>query len=195
MDIDALLELLEIDSPDEFTFFEHYAELAEYEEEIPFDTLYRFFSLVDAGALAELTESYFEDVLAGIPDDQIDFYTLVATIGRNLAGLAKNFDVDRNLDLYTEEFFRFHAWYLFDGVVRCVKKDKPAAKTDVSICESLALSRLEKLGDDEYSYDYSGCMDYPLEEYVFPLVSYDEDEDEEEEEAMIPDDYVREGDL
>jgi hypothetical protein len=162
MNIDGLLSLLSIETCEEFTFFEYYAELVETESEIPFETLYEFFSHTDRNTLAELTEGYFEETLSGVPDDQTEFYALLDAIGGNLARLAKTVEEEeRGLDIYTEEFLRFKQWFTQGSEVHCENKD--SRKTSrVTICEALALSRLEKLGEPDYFFDFGDCMDYEL---------------------------------
>jgi hypothetical protein len=168
MGLDELLRLLEIEGCEDFTFFEYYAALVEDEREIPFDTLRELFSAVGGAVLAELTEGYFEETLQGVPGDQIEFYTLLDSIGRNTARLARRADAGRGLDIFTEEFLRFKQWYIRDGAVRCENRDS-REQSDVSVCEALALSRLEKLGDPDYFFDFDDCMDYPLETVVYPI--------------------------
>jgi hypothetical protein len=197
MDIDELLAILEIETCEDFSFFEYYAVLVEEEREIPFDTLRALFSAVDTRVLAELTEGYFEETLTGVPGDQTEFYTLLDSVGRNMTRLARR-AADRGLDIFTEEFLRFKQWYIFDRSVRCENKDN-RAQSDASVCEALTLARLERLGDADYFFDFGDCMDYPLEELVCSIDELadedgaykDEDTDGTEEMDMLPDDYRR----
>jgi hypothetical protein len=177
MDLDELLRLLDIESPGEFTFFEYYAELVENEREIPFDTLHAFFSDVDGKTVAELTEGYFEETIQGVPGDQTEFYALFDAIGSNMARLAKRANAGRGLDIFTEEFLRFKQWYIHDRRVRCENKDSREL-SDASVFEALTLSRLEKLGESDYFFDFDDCMDYPLDASVYPLDELAADFDE-----------------
>jgi hypothetical protein len=208
MGIDELLQLLDIESCEEFTFFEYYAELVESESEIPFDTLRVFLASVDRKTLEELTEGYFEETLSGVPDDQTEFYALFDSIGRNMTYLARIPDEDHGIDAYTEEFLRFKQWYTAEAVVHCDNKDSRETR-DVTICEALTLSRLEKLGESDYFFDFNDCMDYPLDAYMYTFDSladaadgysdeYDENEDEDDapnEISMLPEDYVHHEDV
>ncbi|MDR2295264.1 MAG: hypothetical protein LBD95_00560 [Clostridiales Family XIII bacterium] len=182
MELEALLRLLEIESVEEFNFFEYYAELVESEKEIPFETLHAFFAGVERSVLAELTEGYFEETLEGVPSDQTEFYTLLDSIGRNMTRLARRAS-DRGLDLFTEEFLRFRQWYVFDRAVRCEEKDS-GTRSDAGVCEALTLSRIERLGGADYFFDFDDCMDYPLDASVYPFDELAEDaedcSDEEE---------------
>jgi hypothetical protein len=209
MDIDELLRLLEIESCEEFTFFEYYAELVETESDRPFDTLRVFLASADRKTLEELTEGYFEETLSGVPDDQTEFYALLDAIGRNMTHLARIvMDEDRGIDAYTEEFLRFKQWYTAEAAVHCDNRTGGETR-DVTVCEALTLSRLEKLGEADCFFDFNDCMDYPIDAYMYTFDSladaaggysdeYEENEDEDDapdEISMLPEDYVHREDV
>jgi hypothetical protein len=187
MNIEETLELLEIDSPRELEYFEHFAELIECEEDISFDAFQIIFNHTDTNILTGLIDCYFEDVLKGIPDEAADFYILVSTIWQCLKGLATK-DPGKDRYAFAEELFRFRNWYTFDSEVHC-KKDKDGCAYELPILEALTLNRLEQLGEDSYSYDFARCMDYPMDEYAMyihceqnELKNYPYDYFEEEDE-------------
>ena len=172
MDLNNLMELIEIDSPGDFSYFEQFAALMEIDDRIPFDVLYMLFSSVDPHNLSELTESYFEEILDKTPDDEVEFHSLMSAIGQNLAGLASiiNGTVERSDGLrdYTEEFYRFRNWYMYDSEVVC-ERILSGDETHATVFEALVLYRMEELGEDRYIYDFSESLDYPLNEYIFPI--------------------------
>jgi len=185
MDFDELMELLEIESPSEFVYFEQFAELIESDADIPLETFTELFSEIESGILSELTESYFEDLLKFVPDDETELYTLLETIGTTMSSLAAGVDQEDAEHVYAEEFFKFRNWYLYDGRVLC--EDRTAnTEVEYSVMEALTNYRLQSLGDGDYSYDFSEALDYPLDEYIVSLAtlttdSYgDGDEDEDD---------------
>lgn len=188
MDFDELLELLEIDSPDEFGYFEHFAALVECDEEIPYDLFYRILADVESDTLIDLTDNYFEDVLQEMPDDAIDIYTLLGTIRQALVGLAKNSTTREERIAYADELYKFRNWYIFDSDVH-LKRLSDNAKRDVTVSEALSLYRLEKLNEDQYLYDFSDCLDYEIDEYA---ISIDAKLDEEYEEIIEEDEDLYE---
>ena len=175
MELDELLEIIEIDTTADFSFFEHYAELVETEEDIPLEILIQLFSEVDADVLTELTEGYFEDVLKYVPDDATEFYTLLTQIGQTLASVASSIQSDDNHEVYAEEFYKFRNWYTFDSEVHCVKISDDT-EVDCPISQALTLFRLENLNEEEYRYDFSDVLDYPLDEYIVNVSSLGGDE-------------------
>lgn len=188
MDFDELLELLEIDSADEFGYFEHFAALIESEEEIPYDYFYKLLTNIDSETLIDLTDSYFEDILKEMPDDAIDIFTLLGTIRQALIGLAKNATNREERIAYVDELFKFRSWFIFDSVVH-LKRVSDHVKKDVTVCEALSLYRLEKLNEDQYRYDFSDSLDYEIDEYS---ISIDAELDEQYEEIIEEDEDLYE---
>ncbi len=188
MDFDELLELIEIDAPDEFGYFEHFAALIECDEEIPYDLFYKILAEVESDTLIDLTDNYFEDVQQGMPDDAIDVYTLLGTIKQALVGLAKNTTTREERIAYVDELFKFRCWYIFDSTVH-MKRLSDNVKRDATVSEALAFYRLEKLNEDQYRYDFSDCLDYEIDEYS---ISIDAKLDEEYEEIIEEDEDLYE---
>lgn len=175
-----LLDLLDLAELDEINYFDPFAALIECEKEIPFELFYSVLSYINKRTLADLIDSYFEDVLQGIPDEHVDLYTQFSTIKQSLLFHLKSRGKD-SWTLFVEELFRFRTWYVFDCLIACVRL-KDGEQTTVSVSEALALSRLEKLNEDRYNYDFFNCTDYPLEEYSMPIEPDVEDLDEEDDE-------------
>jgi hypothetical protein len=188
MDFDELLDLLEIESPDEFGYFEHFAALVECDEEIPYDLFFKILADVDTDTLIDITDNYFEDIFQGMPDDAIDIYTLLGTIRQALTGLAKNASSREERIAYVDELFKFRSWYMFDSLVH-LRRLSDNAKKDVTICEALSLARLEKLNEEQFSYDFSDCLDYDIDEYC---ISIDAALDEEYEDIIEEDEELYE---
>lgn len=178
MELEELLNILEIETIADFSFFEHYAELVETEEDIPLDVLIQLFDEVDSDVLTELTEGYFEDILKYIPDDAVEFFTLLTSIGQTLTSIASNSESDNHHEVYAEEFLKFKNWYTFDSEVHCVNISDDT-ETECTISQALTLYRLENLNEEEYRYDFSDVLDYPLDEYIVNVSSLSDETDDE----------------
>ncbi|MDR3306023.1 MAG: hypothetical protein LBS85_08400 [Clostridiales Family XIII bacterium] len=174
MNYDDLLELLELETPSELVYFEQYAELAECGEDISVEALSALAAGIEADILTELTEGYFEDMLKFVPDDEVDLYTLLSAISATLSTLAQNED-EESARLYADELFKFRAWYLFDGRVRCTDISE-GTESEMTVMEALTNYRLQNFIEDDYHYDFSDALDYPLDEYIVSLSSIIEDD-------------------
>ena len=186
MDLRELLEMLEIDEPREFEYFENMADLMESDEPVPVETLYQLFSETEPAIVAELIVSYFDDLLEAVPDDATETYLLLDSIKRALSGLAGNLDEEGNLTRFAEEFQRFRAFYNTDSEVICKSQADGEEKT-LPLRDALTLARLEKLEEEEYQYDFADCLRYELDEYVMGFAELAGTEDETEEEGDLLD--------
>lgn len=193
MDLNELFEIVDIESAEDFKYFDNFAALMESDDYIPAEVMYELFAEVDTDVLSELTDNYFEDIMEGVPEEEAELFTLLDNIKRVLKGYAENTDDERSIVLFTDEVSRFRNWYNFDTDVECQSRKGGSTRT-VPVREALVLYRIEKLRADEYMYDFSECLDYPLDEYV---VSFTSDADGDtgyepgnEEEELLNSDFL-----
>lgn len=193
MDLNELFEIADIESTEDFKYFDNFAALMESDDYIPAEVMYELFAEVDTDVLSELTDNYFEDIMEGVPEEEAELFTLLDNIKRVLKGYAENTDDERSIVLFTDEVSRFRNWYNFDTDVECQSRKDGSTRT-VPVREALVLYRIEKLRADEYMYDFSECLDYPLDEYV---VSFTSDADGDtgyepgnEEEELLNSDFL-----
>ena len=193
MDLNELFEIVDIESAEDFKYFDNFAALMESDDYIPAEVMYELFAEVDTDVLSELTDNYFEDIMEGVPEEEAELFTLLDNIKRVLKGYAENTDDERSIVLFTDEVSRFRNWYNFDTDVECQSRKDGSTRT-VPVREALVLYRIEKLRADEYQYDFSECLDYPLDEYI---VSFTSDADGDtgyepgnEEEELLNSDFL-----
>ena len=180
MDRDELFELLDIESGADFQYFENFADLVECEEDIESDVIYDMLEDADLKTFAEICESFFYETLESVPGDQIDLYNLIENIKRALIGLAEaaRSEEDNALLQLADELNRFRIWYSVEKLAEC--KDLSTNKASyLSVRDALVNARLEKLGTDEYAYDFSEAMDYELEEFIMTYADLAGAEDDE----------------
>lgn len=178
MMLEEIFDLLDIESADEFEYFEQLAEVIEHENDISYDAFYSLFKDVSPEIVADLLDSYFEDLMLGIPDEATDFYTLITMIHQMLTGLCQGAEDDKLKRSLIEELFRFRDWYVFDSSVNC-RNTNNKQLSQIPLIEALSLYRMEKLGECKYDYDFTDCLDYTIEEYIVPLSSISDSYDEE----------------
>lgn len=193
MDLNELFEIVDIESAEDFKYFDNFAALMESDEYIPGEVMYELFAEVDIDVLSELTDNYFEDIMEGVPEEEAELFTLLDNIKRVLKGYAENTDDERSIVLFTDEVSRFRNWYNFDTDVECQSSRDGSIRT-VPVREALVLYRIEKLRADEYMYDFSQCLDYPIDEYVVSFTSDAEGdtgyEPGNEEEELLNSDFL-----
>lgn len=176
MDKEKFYELLDIESGQDFMYFENFAALMECDEDIDGDQILEILRDVDMEIFIEICGEFFDDVETSIPEGETELYTLMLTIRRAFIGMAKIDDeeVEKGLILLADEINRFRHWYSVDSHVEC-KNQATLEVQDVTVRDALALSRIEKLSDESYFYDFSDSLDYLIEEYVMNYAELEDD--------------------
>ena len=165
MEKEKLYEFLDIESPVDFEYFENIAALLECDEDISYDDMFELISQVDTETLIMLIDNYFEEISDYIPGESAEFYTLMEQIRLSLTGLARCSDEENVMANLVEEIDRFRRWYSSESKVICTPIGS-AYEEEQTLRDALYMSRLEKIDGDRYSYDFSQCIDYPLDEYI-----------------------------
>ena len=192
MDRERLYEILDIEEPAEFDYFENIAALLECDENIGYEELYGLLQEVDKETLSMLIDNYFEELSDFLPEDDADFYLRIDQIRRSLVGLAKSSDDKNVLGSLAEELDRFRRWYAAESQVIC--SDLETGSDEIHpLRDALALARMEKLDGDKYYYDFERCRDYDLDDYLMSFADmiavsrvYDD------EKNTVPDDWSSE---
>ncbi|MCI8609354.1 MAG: hypothetical protein HFE73_06900 [Firmicutes bacterium] len=171
---DKLYELLDIEDGADFQYFENVAALFECEEEIEESALLQLLLQVDKETLTELIHNYFEETTDFLPGDAAETYGILERIKFALMGLARNSQGDgeeaqRSLANLAEELNRFRRWYAVESKVYCSGISSALEEKTVPMRDAITMARLEQLGEEKYFYDFSECLDYPLEEYIMSL--------------------------
>lgn len=167
MDREELYAILDMETGEDFQYFENFADFVENEGAIDDDAVFDLIREIDMKTFAELCESYFYEALENVPGDQIDVYNLMESIKRVLIGLSEAVrKEEENADLkLADQFNKFRIWYSIDSEVEC--KNVADQKVHyVTVRDALALSRLEKIDGEEYRYDFTEALDYEMEEYM-----------------------------
>ncbi|MEG0829215.1 MAG: hypothetical protein RSD88_01150 [Anaerovoracaceae bacterium] len=167
MKLENLLDYLKLEEPGEFQFFEDFADLIEMDTEIDSDTMYSFLSQVDLATFAQLINSYFEEALESLPEDAMNIYTLLDTAKMSFIGMANHIEKEGDLVLLSEEFARFKTWYALDSKVKVISLDKQnRLSKETSVRDAIVLARLERLGQEQFEYIFSGALDFKLDQYT-----------------------------
>ncbi len=162
---EALLDFLTLSDGGEFTDFENLADLFEADETITPEALCPFLKDVDMSTLARITKEYFDEIMPAIPDAATEIYTVFEDIKRVISGMAANAFEDHDIVLLANEMLKFKNWYTLEDTCACIS-EKTGVTEYASIRDALVLRRLEKMGHDEYSYDFDAIPEYEMESYT-----------------------------
>ena len=160
MDKTVLYRKLDIDTIDEFRYYENLASLLEEDDFIEENLIRDLIREVDKEVLAEHMDSFYEQFLGNLPDDETELYLTVDSIGRAMTGLISSDMTDDDISALAEEISRFRKWYVHDLNVfdRLTGSELSVRDARYSI---LAAGFLGEKTD----YDFRSALDYSVEGY------------------------------
>lgn len=165
MNKEELFEILDIDVPEDFAYFEQFADLIECEDEIPEELILSAICGMDGDSAAELIENYFEDLTGAVPDDADDLVSLIESIKQNMLLCSGNLE-DKNVKAeLANQIANFRAWFHEDGKAKY--GDLPC-----SVFYAVTEHRSEKLGEVQNKYDFTNALDYDLDNISLNLGAY-----------------------
>ncbi|MBR3707281.1 MAG: hypothetical protein IKM19_09930 [Firmicutes bacterium] len=158
-------ELLDIDYPAEFQYFENLAAFLECDEELEYEDVAELFQGVDKDTLAQLVDNYFEELTDFVPGSETGVYGILDNVRRALMGMARNCDDDTMETKLADELERFRRWYSIDSRVYLTNLGT-MDEQEFTLRDALVNARIEKLDGDKFQYDFSECENYVLDEYI-----------------------------
>ena len=153
MDREELYRILDIERPEEFTFYENMASLLEEDRQIDTDLLEELITSVDKEECMALLESYFREFLSRLPDDLTDLYITIDLIQRELLGC------DDSSSL-AEALARFRKWYVTDTRVL----DRQSG-LELSVRDARYDLAASAFTGEECDYDFTNAYEYAAEGY------------------------------
>ena len=160
MDKTELYRKLDIDTIDEFRYYENLSDLLEEDDYIEENLIRDLVKDVDKSVLAEHMDSFYEQFLGHIPDSESDLYMLVDNIGRAMTGLISE-DMDKDeISLLSEEISRFRKWYVHDLHVH----DRETG-LDLSVRDARYNIVAAGFLGEKTDYDFRSALDYDIEGY------------------------------
>lgn len=177
MTMEELLEKLEMETEADIEYSECFCTLMETDAEVPEDLFFIIMRELEPDEMGVLMREYLSEIISGVADDCIEFYSMISSYKRSFGGLVNYYTENDDADRIIGEIYSFREWYKEKGQVRVTYLDSNVDMT-VSVCEALVLGRMERLSEGSYGFDYSeteklDCGDF--EDYV------SDDEDEEYE--------------
>ena len=176
MDKIRFYKKLDIDSADEFRYYENLASLLEEEEFIEENLIKDLIREVDKEALAEHMDSYFEEFLKHLPDSETELYITVESIKRAFSGMIYEGMEPGDIEDLASEIAKFRKWYVLDLNAFNRLSGEETSVRDARF--DIAASKL--LGEDA-DYDFRTALDYELEGFDVRLADMLAAQEEEQE--------------
>ncbi len=164
MDKVQFYKKLDIESAEEFKYFENLSALLEEDDYIEENLIKDLIRDVDKSALAEHVESFFENFLKNLPDNETDLYITVESIKRMMEGLISEEMDDEDINRISSELIKFRKWYVLDLNVF----DKLSGQ-EVNVRDArYNIVAAGFLGEDT-DYDFRLALDYDIDGYDVKL--------------------------
>ena len=160
MDKVRFYRILDIDSPDEFKFYENLASLLEEDEFIEENLIKDLLKDVDREKLSEHLDSYFEGFLDHLPENETEMYITVDAIRRVFDGMIFDGMTDEDVSALASEIAKFRKWYVHD--LNAFDRISGEEKSVRDARYDIAAAKL--LGDDA-DHDFRLALDYGLDGY------------------------------
>ena len=145
MDKTVLYRKLDIDTIDEFRYYENLASLLEEDD------------FIEENLIRDLIREVDKEVLA---DDETELYLTVDSIGRAMTGLISADMTDEDVSALAEEISRFRKWYVHDLNVF----DKMTG-TELSVRDARYNIVAARFLGEKTDYDFRNALDYSVEGY------------------------------
>lgn len=184
MNYEELLAYLDLEGPEDFQYFEAMADLVESEEYIELEAIYKLFDGADNGVVSQIIDEYFDDILDGLPEDSGEIYSLLSQIKMSLVGMSSNIEEVDDLRKFADEIFKFRNWFCEETEVE-LRPQGGGAPMYQCLRDAITTARMEKLGGDQFGYDFEGSLNYELDSYMMSFADMVAAEDYEGDDGQI----------
>ena len=160
MDKIQFYRILDIEAPDEFKYYENLAALLEEDDYIELNLIKDLLKDVNFEILADTFDSYFEEFLKNIPDDETDLYLTVDSFRQSIMGLiSENMDSEET-DKLANQVSDFRKWYIHDlNVYDTINR------TELNVRDARYEILAAKLLGEAFKFDFRTACDVDIEGY------------------------------
>ena len=169
MDKTELYRKLDIDTIDEFRYYENLAALMEEDDYIESNLIRDLLREVDKKVFAEHLDSFYEQFLEHIPDNESELYITVDTIGRAMSGMIAEDMSSDDISVLADEIERFRKWYVHDLNVR----DRISGE-DISVRDARYNIIAAGFLGDKCDYDFHNALGYTVDGYDVRISGFSE---------------------
>lgn len=160
---DELYSLIDIETPSDFKYYENLELLLENDEKIDSYLLEELFYSLNGEQLIDLFQSYFNEIIRILPDNEDDLYLKFDVIKRKFLGILEREKDRENVKILVSEIESFKKWFIEDRLVKCNNN------TNTSIYEAIYDIYASKLLNNDCKYDFSNINDYKIDAFEIKI--------------------------
>lgn len=166
MDRFEFYRLIDIDTPEDFEYYENLESILEGDDYIEPELLEQLFVEVKWDSLGEIFENYFKELFRILPDKEDELQITLDGISRKITGILDELQSKENARSLAEEVVKFKKWFVSDELVG--SRDNNAT---LSIRDAVYNIHAMKFGGAFCDYDFSNACDYKVDGYDINLSS------------------------
>lgn len=160
MDKRELYNCIDIEKPADFKYYENMASLLEYDEIIEENLLADLISELDIEPFREFEQAYFSSLLAMVPDENVELYTVIEKFKFSILGKTLE-DMDRDeLFALAGAIADFRKWYTVDMFAYDIIDNE-----QLSVMMALYGIKAATLIGEEVDYDFREALYHEPEGY------------------------------
>lgn len=114
MDRERLLEKLDIESPEDFRYYENLEALLEEDEHVEEELIKEVLSASDKEHLSEHIGNFFDSFMSNMPDDETEVHIIIDTFKGNITSAVDEDMTDEEMSNLASEIYKFRKWYVLD---------------------------------------------------------------------------------
>ena len=114
MDRERLFKKLDIESPEEFQYYENFEALMEEDEHIEEELVKEVLMAAEAELLGNHIDSFFDGFSSNIPDEEKELAIIVDTFRNNISSAVSEDMQDEDLEHLVSEIYKFRNWYVLE---------------------------------------------------------------------------------
>ena len=160
MDKVRFYNILDIEDPGEFKFYENLSALLEEDEFIEENLIKDLLRDVDREKLAEHLDSYFEAFLDHIPEHETEMYITVDSMRRAFEGMIYDGMTAEDISALASEISKFRKWYVHD-----LNVFDRLSGNELSVRDARYDIAAAKLLGEDADHDFRLALDYGLDGY------------------------------
>ena len=115
MDRERLLEKLDIESSQDFRYYENLEALLEEEEHVEEELIREVLCASDKELLLEHTGNFFDSFISNMPDDETEIHIIIDAFKGNITSLIDKDMSDEDMNNLASEIYKFRKWYVIDN--------------------------------------------------------------------------------
>ena len=115
MNRERLLDKLDIESPEDFKYYENLEALLEEDEHVEEELIIHVLSASDKEQLAEHVGNFFDSFMSNMPDEETELHIIIDTFKGNITSVIDREMTDEDMTSLASEIYKFRKWYVIDN--------------------------------------------------------------------------------